>query len=137
MTDLRDYVIKHSTRGACMCGKCVDGPPTPDLDQPAGHTVDVHFFKVALANKPDSDTFRTLVKEYIPEGASELSYITLGGQVGDQGFALQIMGMGDLLGVWDLLTPKKMIPGLDDETAGMMAGAGMVAIMERGRGNST
>ena len=44
MESLIDYVLKHTERGECNCGQCLDRGDKPD---PVGHTVDLGFFKVA------------------------------------------------------------------------------------------
>ena len=129
---LAEYVMTHTERGACCCGRCVDAPDDPTAHQPDGHTADMHFFKVSLRDGPDADTLRELIAshqgECDPLDGKEHSYMELGGWLGDQGLALQFMGMGSLLGLWNLLTPATIMPGLPAELAGQMAGAGMVSI---------
>jgi hypothetical protein len=129
---IHDYVVAHTARGECRCGKCVDRGNRPD---PEGHTADLFFFPVAAVAAPDADRFRTLTREhpgdyvsFDPFDGKEHSFIELGGWIGDQGLALQYMGLGVLLGVFALLTPKTMMPFLDEETQRTMAGAGMVSI---------
>ena len=122
---LYEFVNTYSVRGACMCGKCVDALENPGAHQPDGHTVDLTFFKVGLNGKPDAEQFRKLARPHIP--IRETSYITLGAEVGDQGFALQLMGLGHLLGVWRALSPETMFGGLlDDKLKREMAGKGLV-----------
>lgn len=133
MSDLTEYVLKHATRGECKCGKCADRGDRPDPD---GHLADLFFFKVGVAGKPDGDTLRRLISEHKGEYAdcnpldgAEHSYIELGGWIGDQGLAMMLMGLGSHLGLWSVMTPNNMMPGLDEETKKMVAGMGLVSIM--------
>jgi len=131
---LIDYVRTFAIRGACTCGKCVDAPEGPEQKQPVGHTADVYFFKVAAADGASRDALLSAIKthkgefcECDPLDGKEHSYIELGGWIGDQGLALTLMGLGAVLGFWELLTPK-MLPGLDKGLMDLMAGQGMVSI---------
>lgn len=134
MIKLIEYVQQHAQRGECQCGKCIDKGDKPD---PAGHTADVHFFKVALNDSPKREEFEALVRENeVGEFATvdlfdgkEHGYIELGGWIGDQGGALMLMGIGALLGSWRLLTPETVFGKLvDKEILDRMAGMGMIAI---------
>jgi hypothetical protein len=129
--NLAKYVIMHTFRGECKCGKCADRGNRPD---PTGHTADMIFFKVAAANDPDATAFKKLTesqKGVNPFDGEEHSYIELGAWLGDQGVALQYMALGCLLGVFDLMTPKTMLSGLPESTVMAMAGSGFVAIKKR------
>jgi len=136
MTDLIKYIRKHTIRGACTCGKCIDAPNNPKEHQPDGHTADVQFFKVALKNNPDKDVLLKLIKNHHGEfndinifDGNEHNYIEIGGWIGDQGTALLLMGLGKLLGIWELLTPSSMLGDLiPDDLKMQMAGSGMVSI---------
>ena len=131
ISKLADFVSKHLVRGACTCGKCIDAPENPELEQPEGHVANLTFFKVSLVGDPDAEEFATLTEGILPDDGGEVNYIWLGGVLGDQGFALQVMGMGELLGIWKLLSPDTMMPFMDEETKQMMAGNGMVSIQAR------
>ena len=127
---LSEYVQSNAVRGECRCGRCLDGGE----EQPSGHTADVYFFEVASANGADSEALRDLIKEHKGEFAdadlfdgNEHSYIAIGAWIGDQGLALMLMGLGQVLGLWTLRTPK-MFPGLSKELMDQMAGRGMVSI---------
>jgi hypothetical protein len=54
------------------------------------------------------------------------SYIELGGEFGDQGFALRIMAIGSVLGFWEIISGKSM--GANDEESRTMAGIGFLMI---------
>lgn len=137
MTNLIEYIRAFAERGACRCGKCVDAPANPDAEQPQGHTANVEFFEVSAREGADAEALRSLVVENkkgvftdvdLFDG-KEHNYIEIGGWVGDQGFALMLMGLGARLGLWQLLTPSSMMGALVPKDLAMqMAGAGMVAI---------
>ncbi len=127
------YVQDNAVRGQCRCGRCLDGGE----EQPSGHTADVYFFEVALVEGADKDVLRKLVESHRGEFAEcnlfdgkEHSYIEVGAWIGDQGLALILIGMGFLLGLWRLVTPK-MLPGLPKELMDQMAGQGMVSIIAK------
>jgi len=138
MTSLIDYVSMHAVRGECKCGLCIDSDPSaPD---PEGHTVDLVFFKVALrqdvAERPTADRFREFTTRHVgvftdcdPFDGKEHGYMELGGWIGDQSAALLYMGLGSLLGVFHLLSPKTVIGGnIPDDVAMSLAQAGYVTI---------
>lgn len=137
MKKLVDYVMEYAERGACQCGKCIDAPEKPDEHQPAGHTADMIFFKVAVKPGADAETLKNLVKENVDGefenvdmfDGGEHGYMEVGGWIGDQGTALTLMGMGTVLGLWKLLTPVTMLKmKSDDPMCRQMAGMGMVAV---------
>lgn len=145
MSELVNYVTKHAIRGACMCGKCVDAPTDPEKCQPMGHTSDVQFFKVSLKGNPsDADKqimkieLVQLIKNHKGEfreidlfDGEEHNFIDIGAWIGDQGLALMLMGMGELLGIWEVLTPNKVVEEFSDETKMMLAQTGYVIIRYR------
>lgn len=134
MSKLGEYVMAHTERGACRCGHCCDAPENPEEHQPNGHTVDLFFFEVSKRGGPDPDQMRELVQEH--EGVhnevdlfdgGEHGYMELGGWIGDQGLAMQMMGLGALLGLWKVFQPRLL--GIPDDLAQTMAGQGMVVIL--------
>lgn len=133
MTTLGDFVRAFSDRGECMCGVCIDRGDKPD---PTGHVADLVLFKVAAQGEPDAQEFVRLTSEHQgefcevnPFDGKEHGYIELGGWIGDQGLALQYMGLGVLLGVFKLLTPDTVLPGvLDDEMRMQLARSGYVTV---------
>ncbi len=134
---LADYVAKHTVRGACQCGKCCDAPDEPSERQPNGHTSDLFFFQVAKKGEPTVEELTALIREYRggfikldPLDGEEHNYIELGGWIGDQGLAMQFMGLGELLGLWRVMTPN-CLPGLPQELKANMAGKGLVSIVRK------
>jgi len=126
---LCDYVLTHTKRGACTCGKCFDAPENPKQNQPDGHTVNLTFFKIA-AESANKDEFLFLVQKEHPEwlDGEEHSYFQIGADMGDQGIALMTIGLGHLLGVWKALSPDTLMPSLPEDLKLQMAGAGMVSL---------
>ena len=125
--NLYEYVAKHAIRGACTCGKCIDAPDNPEESQPEGHTIDMAFFKVSTADYADAKTFRSLVEAEYPhwlEDGKERSFIEVGREMGDQGIAIMTLALGDLLGVWEVVTPAML--SVPHDLAIRMAGMGML-----------
>ncbi len=134
MKELYEFLDKYSLRGDCTCSRCVDAPQNPR--QPTGHTADVFFFKVAARNNPSAEQFRVLIHNH-KQGdfasvdlfdGNEHSYMELGGWIGDQGAALTLMGLGSVMGLWDLMTPQLLGFSSTDPLGQQMAGAGYITI---------
>jgi hypothetical protein len=130
------YVAEHTERGECKCGRCADVGNKSDPTGP--HTVDMMFFLVAKAGCPTAEEFARLTKEHRSEfsecnpfDGKEHGFIELGSWIGDQGAALLYMALGSLLGIFDLLTPRTVLPGLDEATAMELAGGGLVTVKKR------
>lgn len=134
--NLQEYLDRHTLRGACRCGKCCDSGPEPEKNQPAGHTADMIFFKVSAVDDPSAEELRRLIGETKGEftqvnllDGKEHSYIEIGAWIGDQGAALRLMGLGALLGLWKLLTPRTVLGvSLPDDLVMRMATQGFVGI---------
>lgn len=136
MQELRDFVLQHAERGTCRCGECIDHPG--EDKQPEGHTVDMVFFEVSLKDAEEPDKLREQLRELVTASkagefcdldllnGAEYSYIQLGAWIGDQGLALTLLGLGHLLRLWQVMTPKML--GLDDDLVQLMAGRGMICL---------
>ena len=128
--DLIEYVRKHTQRGACQCGQCLELATVegrieivPNIDaekwqlDDGPHTVDLIFFKVALVNAAGDEpaSAEELVRltdahlgdwgDCKPFDGEEHNYMKLGGWIGDQGLAMQFMALASILGLTQLLTP--------------------------------
>lgn len=137
MTDLAKFVIDHTERGECQCGRCIDKSNKPD---PTGHTVDMVFFKVALRGDESHDSlFSSFIElslnwtgefnECDPFDGKDHDYLELGGWLGDQGLALQYMALGVLLNAFKLTTPRSLLGDeVDENLVQQMAGAGLVTV---------
>jgi len=128
MKELHEFVAAWSQVGSCRCGRCMDAPEVAVV--PPGHTVNMIFFDVALIDKPSKEKFIELTKANKTGSFNsvdmfdghEHNYMELGGWIGDQGAALQYMGMGVLLDVFDLMSPITML-GLDKDNPLVKQGA--------------
>ena len=136
MKTLHEYLQAHCERGACQCGKCFDAPENPAEKQPEGHTADLAFFKVRAVGNPVAEELTDAIKAHSGEwgevdlfDGKEHNYMEIGGWIGDQGAAMMLMGLGSILGLWRLMTPRSMLGAdLPDDLVMQMAGMGMVAI---------
>ena len=121
---LINYVVEHTARGECQCGKCIDKGP----DRPAPeHSVDLCFFWVSARNNPTKEEFeRLILAGYpdIPALRQGPSYIKIGADLGDQEIGLRFIALGKLVGAWDVATPELF--GFHGEEAKQMAGNGLV-----------
>jgi hypothetical protein len=133
MKSLYEYLQAHCERGA---RQCFDDPENPAEKQPEGHTADLAFFKVRAVGNPDPEELTAAIKAHRGEwgevdlfDGKEHNYIEIGGWIGDQGAAIMLMGLGSILGLWRLMTPRSMLgANLSDDLVMKMAGMGMVAI---------
>ncbi len=128
MNDLIKYITENAIRGDCTCGRCVDSAVDPQ--QPSGHTVDLTFFKVAAQPEAKAEDLLALVRTTAPHwlDGAEHSYLQVGGDLGDQGLALMVIGLGQITGAWKALCPETMAPFLPDEMKRQMAGMGMISL---------
>lgn len=124
MSALCNYVHQHTRRVESAA------------EVPAA-VADLVFFKVTLEGSPQAPELKRLMAEHPfefenvnPLDGREHSFIELGGWLGDQGTALDLMGMGALLGLWTLLTPQRMLgPDVAPEAAERLAGLGLISIV--------
>jgi len=127
MKSLIEYIQAHVERGAC---------PNPESKQPERHEDDLMFFKVHVIGDPNVDELKEAIKAHKGDwvevnlfDGGEHNYIEIGAWLGDQGLALMLMGMGSLMGLWSLLTPRSIFGSmLTHDVMMRMAGSGMVAI---------
>lgn len=99
--------------------------------------VDCHFIDIAVdhakAKSARADLINILNNWPNDQLAGGPSYIDVGATIGDQGAAFQLFALGEVLGLWSIITPKKL--GLDDETAESFAGAGLIMMTGYRRAN--
>ena len=121
MKNLLDFINKH-----CQQVPLGEG----DLD--------IEFFGVKIIENPSNGSLKELVQankqgefgtDFDLFDGKEHNFINLGGWIGDQGYALRLMALGYHLELWELLTPNKLMPFLDDEMKSKMAGMGMISII--------
>jgi len=97
------------------------------------------FFEVSLNGTEPPEKLREQLRELVTTSKTgehcdldllhgeEYSYLQIGAWIGDQGLALRLMGLGQLLGLWQVMTPKMM--GLPKNMVDMMVGMGMISII--------
>lgn len=99
---------------------------------------DVAFFSVGANAEVNAEQLREMLDQHVlPVGLNlfdgqEHGYIEIGAIIGDQGMALRLMGLGSVLGLWQLLTPKSVL-GMDNRSdqGQQMAGMGMLTIVAK------
>ncbi len=124
MDALAEYIVSRTSRGECQCGKCFD--KGPDRPTPV-HSVNVHFFWVSAKGDPTQDELRQLLVAHYPDLerlSGGPSYIEMGGALGSQELALRLIGLGELVGLWQVITPERM--HMTGPAADKMAGGGFV-----------
>ncbi len=102
-------------------------------------TVDVGFFEVHLQGHPKGAQLRELLQAHASQGeftqvdvfdGKEHGYVELGAWLGSQELALRLMGLGTLLELWQLLTPRKILgAAATDELVKELAGAGYITVV--------
>ena len=92
--------------------------------------VDVHFLKVNIdlaKARANREALECLLADY-PEDFTPLaqgpSYIDVGAALGDQRTALVLFAVGQVMGLWTVITPAKL--GLSGKAADSAAGSGYV-----------
>ena len=106
------------------------------IPQPCEGAADVIFFSVKLKDQPSAGALRELIAAHRGEftdidlfDGREHNFLSIGAWAGDQRLALTLMGMGELLGLWKLLTPRSVLGAtIPDELVRQMAGVGYVSI---------
>lgn len=95
--------------------------------------VDCHFIVVGVDKagaEQHRDELIAILKTYPAQDrlAGGPSYIEVGAEIGDQGAAFQLFALGEVLGLWQVITPKTI--GVTGTAADQLAGSGMVMISE-------
>lgn len=106
---------------------------------PVDGYADVAFFSVGATAEVTAEQLREMLNKHVlPVGLNlfdgqEHGYIEIGATIGDQGMALRLMGLGSLLGLWQLLTPLSVL-GVDNRSdqGQAIAGMGMMTIVAKG-----
>lgn len=93
--------------------------------------VDCHFVVIGVhkaAAGAHKEELISILKEYPKPDrlAGGPSYIEMGGEIGDQGAAFQLFAVGEVLGLWKVITPKTL--GITGPAADEVAGGGLVMI---------
>lgn len=99
--------------------------------------VDVIFEWVGV-DLPAAEAHKAELVEWLNQYPGGLidgpSYIAVGAELGDQGLALRLFALGEVLGLWQVITPKNflqsVVPGasFNDQQVKDMAGNGFIMI---------
>jgi hypothetical protein len=97
---------------------------------------DVVFFGVVRKEGASAEKLAELIRAHKDEfcavdlfDGKDHSYFEIGDWIGDQGLALILIGLGSLLGMWTLLSPKSVFgDDLHSLIESNMAGMGYVAL---------
>lgn len=110
--------------------------------QPDAYSEVFDFFVVALTMNTNkvhehASEMTELLKEWpseswgqpVPPLGEEISYLTAGAVLGDQGRAFMLFAFGKILDWWDVMDPHSML-GMkyDDPLGHQLAGAGLISI---------
>lgn len=101
--------------------------------KPGIEIVDLELLSVGV-NKVEAEAVRPELRKLVDEtfDVARLkqgpSYIEIGYNLGDQGYAFQLMAVGQVLGWWQVVTPTTTLHVTDPKLALDMAGAGGVWI---------
>jgi hypothetical protein len=93
--------------------------------------VDCHFIVIGV-DKIKAEKYREELIEILEEYPSPdklavgPSYIEVGNAIGSQTAAFQLFALGEVIGLWHVITPETI--GITGEIARMMAGSGFVCI---------
>lgn len=108
-----------------------DMPAEADIDNPNEYTfIDCHFLKIAVHNSraaQEKDNLIKLLDEWPNDQcviAQGPSYIGVGGVLGDQGAAFMLFALGEVLGIWRVITPELL--GMEGDQAHKAAGMGYI-----------
>ena len=124
-------VFREDTSAGGLQVITIDALPQAPPDAPGIALVDVHFATVSV-EKDLALNARTRIIDHLKAWPSPgrleqgPSYIEIGGVLGDQGQALRLMGLGEVIGIWKVMTPAHL--GVEGTHADNMAGAGFVMI---------
>jgi len=110
-----------------------DFPPLPATDRVL---INMHFFSVGFTEAAPSWSHRKFYDTILANWHGEFtnlhqqdweggpSYITIGSWIGSQTLAMQLMALGQLHEIWQVVTPERL--GFTGDAADRMAGNGLV-----------
>lgn len=126
-------VVRNDSGGSELAEGTVTIDMMPHVGEARGNLtlVDVEFLVVGVdkeAAETHRDDFLSLMNAYPDQArlAAGPSYIEVGAVVGSQEAAFRLFALGEVLGMWKVITPKRL--GIDGERATMMAGSGLIMI---------
>lgn len=125
-----ERVIDHETASGLQVREIYLMPHVSDATADDIEMVDCHFLVIGV-DKRRIEQHRAELIEILatypePERLAEgPSFIEVGAVIGDQGAAFQLFALGEVLGLWKVVTPARL--GITDKAkADHMAGGGLV-----------
>lgn len=100
-------------------------------------SVDLTFFHVGIFPDADQHELLQLINDTNKKGefidvdlfdGKEHGFVEVGGWIGDQRVALELMALGKMLNLWELLTPA-MLTSLPPDIQLQMAEMGMISMI--------
>ncbi len=118
--ELIDFVNKHS--------KIIPA------EKAGSNDINLTFFGVRKIGEPSVEKFKELaspIKEILNKTKEDVSYIKLGPIFDSQEKALQTMGLGHLMGEWEVLSPDTLMEFAPKGFKNHLAGQGLVTIKNK------
>ncbi|MFA7121628.1 MAG: hypothetical protein WC277_09110 [Bacilli bacterium] len=100
------------------------------VSESSDEIVDLHFIAVGVNREKAEhrrEEFVGAMQEYVQEHPRFLqgtSYIEVGSEIGSQEMAFRLFAIGNVLDIWDILTPEKV--GVNGVGADILAGRGFI-----------
>lgn len=124
-------VVTNETGAGGVNVVTIEALPHVDEALPHVEKIDLGFLVVGV-DKAEAEKYRAELIDILrtypqPDRlAAGPSYIELGAEIGDQGAAFQLFALGQVLGLWKVITPAHF--GLTGEEARRAAGIGFIMI---------
>ena len=114
-TTLPEYLEEYANLEPCECKKCKDRNHA--LPDNTGHTADVLFHQISANKGAYKHTLAKLIREYAdqfklcdPLDGERHDHHELEKWLGTHDMALKLMGLGAVLGLFNLTTPRTILP---------------------------
>lgn len=126
-------VVKEETKGKIKTTFIEAMPHESEVSEKVVEKVDLGLIVVGVWRKK-AEEFRDELVEILdnypgdPPLRDGPNYIFVGGEIGDQGAALQLFALGKYLGFWQIITPDHPLFGFSKEESERMMESGFITI---------